>query len=97
MVVSEIITIGDKQYKHTYSDSGCYIENEGVFFSNALESINSDRVFIETELQIKTDDTKIFDRDELENKAALSNQVTINSQQDDMLTEIFEIILGGAE
>lgn len=97
MIVSEIITIGERQYKCSYSDQGNYIEYEGSFFEKALEDVNSKREFTETDLKIEPISNELLSFDDVKRKADISKQSTINNQQDEMLAEIYEIVLGGAE
>lgn len=97
MIVTEIITIGDKQYKCSYSDSGHYIEHDGRFYEKALEDVNSKIEFTETELKIEAESGEVLSFDDVKRKADLFKQSTINNQQDEMLAEIYEIILGGTE
>ena len=37
MIVTEQLTINDRQFTKTYSDSGFYIERDGVQYSDKLE------------------------------------------------------------
>lgn len=48
MIVKENITINDKEYIKTYSDEGFYIERDGVKYSEAIDPIDSGRVYQET-------------------------------------------------
>ena len=52
MIVREIITIKGKDFLHTYSDSGMLIERDGVMYSDAVDPIESDRTYGETETPI---------------------------------------------
>ena len=45
MVKSDIIDINGKQYRKTYSDSGFYIERDGMQFSEAVDFIGADFVY----------------------------------------------------
>ena len=48
MVVKEIKEIDGKQYVYHYSDSGFYIERDGVRYSEAIDPWGSEREYIET-------------------------------------------------
>ena len=52
MIKVETITIKDKQYTKTYSDSGYMIERDGVQYSEAIDPIGTDRVYTETDITI---------------------------------------------
>ena len=43
MIKTETITIGGKQYMHTYSTAGCYIERDGMHYADAIDPIDSGR------------------------------------------------------
>ncbi|MBQ8254947.1 MAG: hypothetical protein IJY94_05525 [Clostridia bacterium] len=50
MIVKEIITINGKEYLHTYSDSGKQIEREGALYVDAIDPIDSNRTYTETDV-----------------------------------------------
>lgn len=52
MIIQESIIINDKEYQRTYSDSGFYIERDGVEYSEAIDPLNSGREYTETDIQI---------------------------------------------
>lgn len=47
MIYTETVTIKGKKYKRTYSDTYT-IERDGVEYSDAIDPMNSDRVYTET-------------------------------------------------
>jgi hypothetical protein len=47
MIYTEIITINGKEYKRTYSDTYT-IERDGVEYYEAVDPVESDRVYTET-------------------------------------------------
>ena len=55
MIHIETITINDKQYKHTYSDTYT-IERDGVEYWDAIDPIDSDRTYTETENLLQTEE-----------------------------------------
>lgn len=48
MIVTEKITINDREFIRTYSNSGCYVVRDGVSYSEAIDPIGFDRVYTET-------------------------------------------------
>ena len=48
MIIKETINIRGVDYTRHYSDSGKYIERDGVLYSEAIDPIDSDRVYAET-------------------------------------------------
>lgn len=47
MVIVETMTIGTKQYIHTYSDSGKYVVRDGVEYEEAYDLAELGRVYTE--------------------------------------------------
>jgi hypothetical protein len=59
MLVTETRTINDKQFTYNYSDSGFYIERDGILYAEAYDPIDSGRVYTETDTPIEpTEDTE---------------------------------------
>ena len=52
MIIVEKITIGKNEYKRTYSDQDFYIEREGIYYEEAVDPFNSDRLYNETDIPI---------------------------------------------
>ena len=54
MIIQEIVTINDKQFKHTYSDSNFYIKKEGTEeeYAEAFDVMTSTFTYVETDKQI---------------------------------------------
>lgn len=53
MIVTERITIKGQEYLHNYSDAGYMVERDGVMYSDAVDPINSGRVYTETDTPIE--------------------------------------------
>lgn len=53
MIKTEIIEINDRLFIHTYSDQGYQIERDGMKYSDAIDLITSDYVYIETDEKIE--------------------------------------------
>lgn len=92
MVKSEIIEINGTQYRTTYSDSGYYIERDGMRFSEAIDVIGADFVYTETDVKIE---------DDTEQNANIENRLTAVEQSAELtaeaVEELIEIVLGGEE
>ena len=48
MIVKTVKQINGIEYDYTYSDKGMLIERDGNKYSEAIDPINSNRVYIET-------------------------------------------------
>ena len=92
MVKSEVIEINGKQYRRTYSDSGYYIERDGMQFSEAVDFLGADFVYTETDVKIE---------DDTEQNANIENRLTAVEQSTELtaeaVEELIEIVLGGEE
>lgn len=53
MLIKEIVTINGIEFNHTYSDAGFYIERDGVEYSDAIDPIDIEREYIETDRKIE--------------------------------------------
>lgn len=53
MIRTENVTINGKQFVRTYSDSGCMIERDGVLYAEAIDPIDSGRVYTESDTPIE--------------------------------------------
>ena len=54
MIVKEVVKVAGKSFVHTYSDKGCQIERDGCIYDDAYDPVNSDRMYIETDMPITT-------------------------------------------
>ena len=63
MIVRENMKIGGKAFVETYSDTGFYIERDGVKYSEAIDLADIPREYIETDEPItpteEPDETKL--------------------------------------
>ena len=57
MVVKTTKEINGVIYNYTYSDLGMMIERDGAMYSEALDPINSDREYVETDILIEPVET----------------------------------------
>lgn len=53
MIVKETINIRGTDYIRHYSDSGKYIERDGVLYSEAIDPIGSEREYTESALDLE--------------------------------------------
>lgn len=49
MIRTEIININGQDLIKTYSDKGYYIERENIKYSEAIDPIGLDRIYVETD------------------------------------------------
>ena len=63
MIIQTKKEIGGVMYDYAYSDSGYMIERDGVRYSEAVDPLDSGRVYTETEEPIETgtDETTVED------------------------------------
>lgn len=92
MVKSEIIEINGTQYRRAYSDSGYYIERDGMQFSEAIDFLGADFVYTETDIKIE---------DDTEQNANIENRLTAVEQSAELtaeaVEELIEFVMGGEE
>ena len=53
---TENITINGKQFIRTYSDSGYMVERDGVQYDEAIDPIETDRTYTETDVKSESSD-----------------------------------------
>ena len=63
MIIQTTKVINGAIYDYAYSDSGYMIERDGVRYSEAVDPLNSGRVYTETDelIEIKIDNTTVED------------------------------------
>ena len=92
MVKSEVIEINGTQYRRTYSDSGYYIERDGMQFSEAIDFLGADFVYTETDIKIE---------DDTEQNANIENRLTAVEQSAEFtaeaVEELIEFVMGGED
>lgn len=52
MIITDTATYGSRQFTRTHSDTGYMIERNGVQYSEAVDPIDSDRQYTETDILI---------------------------------------------
>ena len=55
MVITETITLNGIEYIRNYSDTGHYIERDGVKYGEAIDPVGTDRVYTETDELIEVE------------------------------------------
>lgn len=53
MIVQTTKTINGKVYAHTYSDAGMMIERDGAHYAEAIDPLDRDREYTETDVPIE--------------------------------------------
>lgn len=88
MVISKTITINGKQYRQTYSDSGYYIERDGMQFADAVDVLGAEYIYTETNIPIETAaETSVNERLTAVEKTAETTAAAVE--------ELIGIVLGG--
>ena len=49
MIKTELITVDERQLRRIWSDVGCMIERDGAMYSEAVDPVEFDRVYMETD------------------------------------------------
>ena len=80
MIIAEQITINDRQFTKTYSDSGFMVERDGAQYSEAIDPIEfaSERIYTETDIPIEGEGAS-----DTEQKAAAFDYLTGRSGGDE--------------
>lgn len=92
MIKSVITDINDKQYRRTYSDSGYYIERDGMQFSEAIDFLGADFVYTETNIKIIDEESCEQSIEERLTAVEKSTEVTATAVE-----ELIEFVMGGEE
>ena len=53
MIKTELIMVDDRQLRRTWSDAGFMIERDGAVYSEAVDPVEFDRVYTETDILIE--------------------------------------------
>ena len=91
MVKSEVIEINGRQYRRTYSDSGYYIERDGMQFSEAIDFLGTDFVYTETNIKI---DEEPSEQSIEERLTAVEKSAEFTAEA---VEELIEFVMGGEE
>lgn len=63
MLVTEDVAIGTRQLVRTYSDIGFFIERDGIRYTEAVDPVDSGRIYVET--MEKIPDAELDDQEAL--------------------------------
>ena len=55
MILTESLTINNKQFTKTYSDAGFMIERDGVQYSEAIDLSEFGRTYTETDIPVEAE------------------------------------------
>lgn len=58
MIITENIIINGIEYKRTYSDAGFMVERDGIQYGAAIDPVNSNMSYTETNISIEEDATE---------------------------------------
>lgn len=56
MIITEQLTINDRRFTKTYSDSGFMVERDGAQYSEAIDPAEFGRTYTETDIPIEGED-----------------------------------------
>lgn len=57
MIQTELIIVDERQLRRTWSDAGFMIERDGAVYSEAVDPVEFDRVYTETETLVEPEST----------------------------------------
>ena len=55
MIKTELITVDERQLRRTWSDTGFMIERDGAVYSEAVDPMEFDRVYTETDMSVESE------------------------------------------
>ena len=55
MIKTELITVDERQLRRTWSDAGFMIERDGAVYSEAVDPMEFDRVYTETDMSVESE------------------------------------------
>ena len=61
MIKTELITVDNRQLRRTWSDAGFMIERDGAVYSEAMDPIDSGRLYEETTIPLEDEEATIDD------------------------------------
>lgn len=53
MIVTQIVTINGNDFQKTFSDKGVQIKRDGVVYDEAIDPVDTDRVYEETDTPVE--------------------------------------------
>ena len=55
MIKTELIAVDGRQLRRTWSDTGFMIERDGAVYSEAVDPMDFDRVYTETDMSVESE------------------------------------------
>ena len=55
MIKTELIMVDGRQLRRTWSDAGFMIERDGAVYSEAVDPVEFDRVYTETDIPVESE------------------------------------------
>ena len=55
MIKTELIMVDERQLRRTWSDAGFMIERDGAVYSEAVDPVEFDRVYAETDIPVESE------------------------------------------
>lgn len=86
MIISETVKIDDKNYTKTASDSGYYIERNGIRYVEAIDQLGGGREYTETDVLIETEPETTEAK--LERVSAKVEKISADLEYLSMMTDI---------
>ena len=85
-IISETVTLNDRKFTKTYSNSGFYIERNNMFYTEAIDPLGSGREYTETDRLIETDEQSVEEK--ISAVSAATEQNTADIQYLAMMSDI---------
>ena len=85
-IISETVTLNDRKFTKTYSNSGFYIERNNMFYTEAIDPLGSGREYTETDRLIETDEQSVEEK--ISDVSAATEQNTADIQYLAMMSDI---------
>ena len=85
-IISETVTLNDRKFTKTYSNSGFYIERNNMFYTEAIDPLGSGREYTETDRLIETDEQSAEEK--ISAVSAATEQNTADIQYLAMMSDI---------
>ena len=70
MIITEKITINDREFVRTYSDEGRYVCRDGVSYVEAIDPIDSGREYTEGDIMVNQPTGGVLDTETIEKAQA---------------------------
>ena len=61
MIQTELIMVDGRQLRRTWSDTGFMIERDGAMYSEAVDPVEFDRVYTETDILVEPENIELHE------------------------------------